>query len=401
MNENAANSTTLPANSPLSLSWFKHWLWDREILLRKNGTQTVLLCVLSAAALLLELSYHHGGLGLREAFAQKTVVVFYNVKAVVLSEVGASMASVLLTAAVCRTVFSLLIALLDLAMYRKVTGRSFDWEGMINTAAVNCVFLLTVVFTFTNPLVESWMKSYNHLLDSVPTLIHLNGPLALLLACLLGDFCFYWSHRWSHKIRFFWYLGHINHHRNRDLCQLTQAVDPQALLLDTAGGKVFVLLLLPLITKLFSLDIRDSGWALIAIMAFDAWTDPSHSVSLYYAETRFPFLKHFRKLLVTPSVHYTHHSREERHNITDGCNFGARTTLWDRLFGTYVEPPDTPPETGLFSDTADYCRTPLRFLFRPWVQMLRELGSNKLRYWPAILFGHASYTPPVPLKSER
>lgn len=357
--------------------------------------------MLSVAALLLELSYHRGALGLRDALTQKSIVVFYNVKAVGLSEVSASIASLLITAAICRTVFSLIITLLDLAMYRKVTGRPFDWEGMINTAAVNCVFLLTVVFTFTNPLVESWLSSYNALLDRVPTLVHLNGVVALVLACLFGDFCFYWSHRLGHKIRFFWYLGHINHHRTRDLCQLTQAVDPKSLILDTAGGKVFVLLLLPLLTKLLSLDIRDSSWALIAIMAVDAWTGPSHSIALYYAETRFPFLRHFRKVLVTPAVHYTHHSREERHNISDGCNFGARTTLWDHVFGTYVEPPKTIPETGLFSETADYCRTPLRFLFRPWILMLQELGSNKLRYWPAILFGHASYVPPVPLKTER
>ncbi|WP_194724776.1 sterol desaturase family protein [Noviherbaspirillum malthae] len=220
--------------------------------------------------------------------------------------------------------------------------------------------------------------------------------MALILACLLGDFCFYWSHRFCHKIRFFWYLGHINHHRNRELCQLTQAVDPQSLILDTAGGKVFVLLFLPLVTQLFSLDIRDSGWALIAVIVFDTWTDPSHSVVLYYLETRFAFLRH-----LTPAVHYTHHSREGRHNISDGCNFGARTTLWDRLFGTDIEPLQILPRTGLFSDTADYRRTPLRFLFRPWLQMLRELGTNRLRYWRAILFGHASYKPPVPLKSER
>jgi sterol desaturase/sphingolipid hydroxylase (fatty acid hydroxylase superfamily) len=401
MNEKTAPDTNIFSTPLRSLSWLKRWLWDKEISLSRSGAQLVVLSILSIAALLLELTYHHGALGLREALTQKSIVVFYNVKAVMLSEVGASMASILLAAAVFRTLFSLTIALLDLAMYRKVTGRPFDWEGMINTAAVNTVFLLTVVFTFTNPLIETLLAKYSTLLDHVPTLVHLNGALALVLACLLGDFCFYWSHRWCHKIRFFWNLGHINHHRNRELCQLTQAVDPQSFILDTAGGKVFVLLLLPLVTKLLSLDIRDSGWALIVIIAFDMWTDPSHSVALYHAENRFPLLRHFRKFLVTPSVHYTHHSREEGHNISDGCNFGARTTIWDRLFGTYMEPPTSLPQTGLFSDTADYCRTPLRFLFHPWIRMLRELGANKLRYWPAILFGHASYEPPVQLESER
>lgn len=401
MNEKVTYNATVVPGRPLSLAWLKHWLWDKDIALSRSGIQLVLLVVLSITALMLELAYHQGALGLHDALSQKSIVVFYNVKAVVLSEFGVSMASILVTAAILRTLFGLTIALSDLAMYRKVTGRPFDWEGMINTAAVNVVFLLTMVFTFTNPYVGSLLGKYATLLDHVPTIVQLNGPLALVLACFLGDFCFYWSHRWCHKIRFFWNLGHINHHRTRELCQLTQAVDPQSLLLDTAGGKVFVLLFLPLLTKLFSLDIRDSGWALIAIIVFDTWTDPSHSVTLYYAETRFPLLKAFRKLLVTPAVHYTHHSREERHNISDGCNFGARFTLWDRLFGTYAEPPATIPQAGLFSEEADYCRTPLRFLFHPWVRMLQELKINKLRYWPLILFGSTSYEPPVSITSER
>lgn len=186
----------------------------------------------------------------------------------------------------------------------------------------------------------------------------------------------------------------MNHHRTQNLTQLTQAVDPQSLLLDTAGGKVFVLLLLPLVTKLFSLDVISSGWALLVIIIFDAWTDPSHSVVLYYAEKKIKLLGVFRSFLVTPAVHYTHHSREEAHNVSDGCNFAARFTLWDRLFGTYVEPPTTPPETGLFHEETDYCLNPVRFILHPYAKMFIELKSNKIMYWPAILFGSTSYDPP-------
>lgn len=220
------------------------------------------------------------------------------------------------------------------------------------------------------------------------------------MACLIGDFCFYWSHRWGHKIRFFWNLGHINHHRSRNLSQMTLSVDPRTLFLNTAGGKVFTLLLLPLMTKLFALDIRDCGWALVVVMAFDAWADPSHSVVMYWTEMRFRALRAMRWVFVTPAVHFTHHSREECHNISDGCNFGARLTIWDRLFGTYVEPPPYIPEGGLFSDEADYCYNPIRFLLHPYVRMLQELRQNKVRYWPAILFGSASFEPPVPVKAK-
>jgi sterol desaturase/sphingolipid hydroxylase (fatty acid hydroxylase superfamily) len=46
-----------------------------------------------------------------------------------------------------------------------------------------------------------------------------------------------------------------------------------------------------------------------------------------------------RLLIVTPDVHRTHHSQ----NMTEGnSNFGAMFTIWDRLFGTYVDQPKEP-----------------------------------------------------------
>jgi hypothetical protein len=98
-------------------------------------------------------------------------------------------------------------------------------------------------------------------------------------------------------------------------------------------------------------------------------------------------------------VHFTHHAREERYNICNGSNFGARLTIWDRLFGTYAEPPNYIPEVGLYGDKADYCKTPLRFVLDPYVRLYQELKQNNVRYWPAILFGSTAYNPPNPLDS--
>lgn len=382
------------------LKRLKHWLWDTDITLGRTGLQAVALALLSAAALIIELSYHHNGLGLVETLHARSVVIFYNVKELVLSDVEAPLASWIIAAAMARIVFGVVVGLLDVAFYERITGRPFDWEAMINVSVVNVVFLLTALFTFMNPSVQQLLERYEGLIDHVPTIMQLNGALALIVACFIADFCYYWSHRWSHGIRLFWNLGHINHHRSRNLSQLTQAVDPQSSLLDVAGGRAFVLLLLPLMTKLFAFDVRESGWVFIVLVILDAWTNPSHSVVLYQAENRFRVLRLFRAILVTPAVHFTHHSREQKHNIVDGCNFGARLTLWDRLFGTYIEPPTYIPDTGLFSDEADYCRTPLRFIFQPYVRMFEELRRNKTRYWPAILFGSTRYDPPVPVSGK-
>ena len=46
-----------------------------------------------------------------------------------------------------------------------------------------------------------------------------------------------------------------------------------------------------------------------------------------------------RWIVVTPDVHRTHHSQ----NLAEGnSNFGAMFTIWDRVFGTYVDQPREP-----------------------------------------------------------
>lgn len=378
----------------------KQWVWDKDIELQRSGPLAIVCAIVAAVALAVELSYHHGALSVGEALSAQSVVIFYNVKAVLLSDVDASIGWWIIAVSAARTVFGLLVGIADMVFYKKLTGRPFDWNAMVTISAVNVVFLLTTFFTFMNPAVTDLLVEYEHLLQRVPTLVNMNGALALVIAALIGDFCFYWSHRWCHKVRFFWNLGHVNHHRSKNLCQLTQSVDPQSFFLDTAGGKVFLLLMLPVLTKVFTLDFRDSGWALIALLVLDVWTNPSHSVVLYYAEMKSRVLRWFRWFLVTPAVHFTHHSREQAHNITDGANFGARVTLWDRLFKTYVEPPPYIPDAGLFSEDTDYCLNPVRFILHPYVRMFTELRQNKLKYWPAILFGHTTYNPPVPVSSK-
>jgi hypothetical protein len=175
---------------------------------------------------------------------------------------------------------------------------------------------------------------------------------------------------------------------------LTNAADPPSLLLNVAGGKVFVLLLLPFITKLFTVDIRDAGWVLPAAVIFDALADPAHSIVITHLETRSRALRMLRWVFVTPGVHYTHHAREEQFNLCNGSNFGARLTIWDRLFGTYSEPPAYIPEVGLYGEKVDYCKTPLRFLFAPYIKLYQELKLNNVKHWPAILFASTAYTPP-------
>jgi sterol desaturase/sphingolipid hydroxylase (fatty acid hydroxylase superfamily) len=347
-----------------------------------------------------ELVFHYHLGALPRILSASKITIYDNVQDILVSDVSGPIAKALFAATAFRLVFVSFIALLDILFYKKITGNDFDYEAMINIAIVNFIFITAFIFVILNPMLTQLISLYVSALEVVPTIVHLNGVVALIAACLIGDFCFYWSHRWGHGVRLLWNLGHINHHRSHTLSQLTNAADPPSLLLNVAGGKVFALLLLPFIMKLFTVDMRDAGWALPAAVIFDALADPSHSVVLTHLETRSRALRMLRWIFVTPGVHFTHHARGEKFNLCNGSNFGARLTIWDRLFGTYAEPPDYVPEVGLFDDEADYCKTPLRFLFTPYLRLYGELKQNNIRHWPAILFGPATYDPPNSVDSK-
>jgi sterol desaturase/sphingolipid hydroxylase (fatty acid hydroxylase superfamily) len=377
---------------------FLHTLWHGNLQFERSGPQLIALILLSLAGFLIWLIPQDALSDFDSLRNSESVRIFYMVKNLMLAEVDSSMAALLLMIAIGRAFFVILVGTLDVVLYKKVTGRAFDWESMMNISVVNAVLIFSGIFVFFNPSFKQALTHYDALLQSVPTLFDLNGTLALVIAMLIGDFCFYWSHRICHGVRFFWNLGHIYHHRNRNLTQLTCAIEPPAMILQAAGG--LSLLLLPLLSKLFTTDIHAAGWALVAFMVIDTWIDPSHSPVMYYLESRSKVLKSLRWAFVTVGVHFTHHAREVEGKYGTGCNFGARLTIWDRLFGTYSEPSDAIPQTGLFDPKADFCINPLRYLAHPFVRMGKELRQNKLRHWPAILLGPTSYEPPKPVHTS-
>lgn len=155
------------------------------------------------------------------------------------------------------------------------------------------------------------------------------GPVAAVLAVLLGamihDLFFYWFHRIQH--RWLWRY-HAVHHSIREL----SAINSYHHISETWIGLV-------LFTLPTALIVADIG-PVLPFAGILLWL---HIVWIH-SPTRFNFGP-FRALFVDNRYHRIHHSLEPRHFDR---NFGAFTTLWDRLFGTHYAPErDEWPDVGL------------------------------------------------------
>ena len=155
------------------------------------------------------------------------------------------------------------------------------------------------------------------------------GPLAGVIAPLLGavvyDFFFYWCHRAQHRWLWKFHAAHhsitelsaVNafHHISEPLVQIALIAIPSSLIAaDTSVALPAVLILLQLQNTYI------------------------HSPSTIH-------LGPLRRLLVDNRFHRIHHSVERRHF---DHNFGAMTTLWDQLFGTAWMPAGNEwPDTGI------------------------------------------------------
>jgi sterol desaturase/sphingolipid hydroxylase (fatty acid hydroxylase superfamily) len=155
------------------------------------------------------------------------------------------------------------------------------------------------------------------------------GPLAAVLAPIAGaavyDFFFYWFHRAQH--RWFWRY-HAVHHSVREL----NAVNAYHHISEPLFQAVF--LLLP--ASLFGTDTGSLAPAMAVLL---------HLHSSFIHSPTSVHLGPLRAFLCDNRFHRIHHSLEERHFDR---NFGAFTTLWDRLFGTAHFPAaEEWPDVGL------------------------------------------------------
>jgi sterol desaturase/sphingolipid hydroxylase (fatty acid hydroxylase superfamily) len=223
----------------------------------------------------------------------------------------------------------------------------------------------------------------------IPTLIALPQKwMAAVVAVTLYSFTNYFEHWLSHKNRFLWHVVHGPHH-------LPDMLHPIGAPLAYNFEIFFIpirVILGAALTKLVYAEpmLLESALFALANYNFEIF---NHSSAHYRIAAKSKILRFIGKLGGGHGAyHYLHHSSAERHQM---ANLGAGLwMLWDRIFGTFVEPPLETPEVG-WTGNPEVWHNPLRVVFGGPARIVYELRHNRSpKMWTRILFGSVFWNPP-------
>ena len=233
-----------------------------------------------------------------------------------------------------------------LARKARRQGRGYPWHemGLSLVDMVGRKLMALLPLSLATPI---FAYAWQHRLFTV----EINSALAVLLLFIGQEFCYYWYHRASHRIRFFW-ATHAVHH------------SPNELTLGTAyrlgwTGKLTG-------TAIFFAPLVFLGVRPEVVLA-------TLSLNLLYQfwlhTTWIPRLGWLEYVFNTPSAHRVHHASNV--DYLD-ANYGGVLIVFDRLFGTYVaERDDEPCRFGLVHPTTTH--NPLVNQFEHWISLGKDM----------------------------
>jgi len=177
---------------------------------------------------------------------------------------------------------------------------------------------------------------------------------AWILCFFADDLSYYWFHRTSHSVRFFW-ASHVIHHSSRKYNLAT------ALRQNWTGNFTG--------TFLF--------WTWMPLLGFHpAMVMTMQAISLIYqfwihteAIHRLP--RWIEWFFNTPSHHRVHHASDIKYLDR---NHAGVLIIWDRMFGTFT-PEKERPIYGLTKNIYTY--NPLRIAIHEWVDIWKDLRQAR------------------------
>lgn len=218
----------------------------------------------------------------------------------------------------------LMIGLLALAapLRRFASGPAVGWDllgaAWAHVAAVGLLLPLDLMVGWCMAFAEPWYR----LSEDLPLWLTLPGYI------VLADFAAYWAHRLLHT-GWLWHT-HAWHHSPQHLNWLA----------GLRATPVHILVfLLPYVGAFVLFPFDEAAATGIAMAILEALNQ-----HLIHSNVRIPKAAWIERILVTPRYHFVHHnSRAEIAN----SNYGFIFSVWDRLFGTHVDPEAVPIDAPL------------------------------------------------------
>jgi sterol desaturase/sphingolipid hydroxylase (fatty acid hydroxylase superfamily) len=182
---------------------------------------------------------------------------------------------------------------------------------------------------------------------------------AWALCFVVDDFFYYWTHRSSHRVRWFW-AAHVTHHGS-------QHYNLSTALRQTWTG-FFAL------SFVFRIPLVLIGFHPAMILGVGA----IHLAYQFWIHTeaigRMP--RWFEAVLNTPSHHRVHHAVNPRYL---DANYSGTFIIWDRLFGTFISELDADPvRYGLVRQLGHF--NLLLTAVHEWIDMARDVWRAPWRH---------------------
>jgi len=196
--------------------------------------------------------------------------------------------------------------------------------------------------------------------------IRMEGVATWVGLYLLVEFTYYWHHRLTHRVRWFW-ATHSVHHSSNEL-MLASAV--RLGWTGRLGGAI------AFFTPLVWLGFPPAAvFGLVAAGLF--WQFWLHADWL-------PRLGPLEWVLNTPTHHRVHHASNPEYL---DCNYGSSLIVFDRLFDTFVAlRDDIEIRYGLTRPVLSH--NPLRIAFNEWLALGRDVRAARgARARLGVLFG--------------
>src|SRR6266852_8686067 len=245
------------------------------------------------------------------------------------------------------------IAAIEGVILSLVVKRAYDWRASLASLADalgrQYIVYVYLPLSIAGPLI-GW--AWTHRIATMP----LGTPAAFATLFLGQELCYYWFHRCSHLMRFFW-ATHAVHHSPNQL-NLSAAYRFGLTGRLTGAGTFYV----PLIWLGFPPGAVFATLSLNLLYQF--WLHADWIPKLGWLEYVFN----------TPSHHRVHHAANPAYL---DANYGGVLIVFDRLFGTYVaQRDDVRCDYGLISHPKS-SHNILAINFEPWIGLLKDLRSAR------------------------